>query len=256
MPSRRAGGGCALAALLDELAGRGRQVTIVDHPDGGVPGRMTVDAIIQIDGQKWAVDHCLLSRPPDLPPALAAAEAALQSRLDAVVNTYRCGLIVSYLPQANNRHSKQQITDYYDQVVKLGEQAARTNDYATGEDRFASASPFPSHPPVAHLLPETDTTGRGPLGQIQAGLKDTLEKKLAGQLKKAKDHGLRVALLIDQVPRPGSRNSTVMSAAPTNIARVVQHILSAHPGVVDQVWLHPAIIPAFYPIPRVHLLIA
>ena len=256
MSNKEAHEDTALAALLDELAGRGRQVAIIDHPDRGVPGRMTVDAIIQIDGQKWAVDHCLLSRPPDVPPALAAAEAALQNRLDAVVNTYRCGLIVSYLPQAKNRHSKQQITDYYDQVVALGEQAARTNDCVTGEDGFASASPFPSHPPIAHLLPETDTTGRGPLGQIQAGLEDMLEKKLTGQLKKAKDHGLRVALLIDQVPRPGSRNSTVMSAAPTNIARVVQHILNAYPQVVDQVWLRPAIIPAFYPIPRVHLLIA
>ena len=247
----------ALQALVDQLNSRGRPAAIVSRPDrdgSSLPG-LTVDAIIGIDGQDWAVDHCLLSRPPDLPGALAAAAGALQPRLDAVAQQYQCGLAVSYLPQSTSQHSRQEIGDYYNEVVATAERAAQAKMFV-GADENMAADYFPSTPPVAHLMPFTDTIGSPRMSdQVNAGLAATLDKKLTGQLARAKALGFPVALLIDQVPRPG-KQSTVVSASPMLIARVVQQSLNAHPGVVDQVWLRPLLTAPPYLSPRVHLLIA
>ena len=64
----------ALRALSDELRAQGHQVTVIANPDRGDSHPLTVDAIIEIDGTEWAVDHMLLSRPDNLQPAMAEAE--------------------------------------------------------------------------------------------------------------------------------------------------------------------------------------
>lgn len=49
-----------------------------------------------------------------------------------------------------------------------------------------------------------DLTGSIFLGsQIEAGLADVLGRKLVGQLRRAKEDGYPVALLLDQVPASG-----------------------------------------------------
>jgi hypothetical protein len=246
----------ALAELVDELNARGRKATIVRHPDRDkLDTGLTVDAIIQIDGRDWAVDHFLLSRSSDLPPARAAGERELQPRLDAVAQTHKTGLLVSYLPQSKEKYSAQQIQDYYNHVVKVAEDAAATRSFVGSDDGFTTASPL-AGPPFANLAPFSDTETSVWLGaQVEAGIKDTLESKLKGQLARAKALGYPVAILIDQIPRPG-KQSTVWIASPVGIARVVQGILNTHPGVVDQVWLRPARKPKVYEAPQVHLLIA
>jgi len=246
----------ALAALTDELNSRGRKAAIIRSPDRDPSDPLTVDAIIRIDGQDRAVDHCMLSSPPDLPGALAAAEKALQHRLDAVAEQYQCGLNVTYQPQSAARHDKQHIDDYYDDVVRAAERAAQTGSFAGEPDDFMTADPFPSSLPVAYLISYVDTAGStGISDQVEAGIRDALEKKLTRQLARAKDCGLPVALLIDQIPRPG-RQGTVRSASPRLTARAVQESLNAHPGIVDQVWLRPAWTAPPYMSPRIHLLIA
>jgi hypothetical protein len=246
----------ALVALADELNSRGRKAVIVRSPDRDPSDPLTVDAIIRIDGQDWAVDHCMLSSPPDLPGALTAAEKALQPRLDAVAEQYQCGLIVTYQPQSKARHDKQHIDDYYDEVVRAAERAAQTGCFVGEPDDFVTADRFSSSPPVAHLISYVDTAGsRGISDQVEAGIRDALEKKLTGQLARAKDCGLPVALLIDQIPRLG-RQGTVRSASPRLIARAVQESLNAHPGIVDQIWLRPAWTAPPYMSPPIHLLIA
>jgi hypothetical protein len=140
--------------------------------------------------------------------------------------------------------------------VRAAERAAQTGCFVGEPDDFVTADRFSSSPPVAHLISYVDTAGsRGISDQVEAGIRDALEKKLTGQLARAKDCGLPVALLIDQVPRPG-RQGTVRSASPRLIARAVQESLNAHPGVVDQIWLRPAWTAPPYMSPRIHLLIA
>jgi hypothetical protein len=108
------------------------------------------------------------------------------------------------------------------------------------------------------LQADTDTSPGGSIwlgDQIDLGL-TTLRKKLSGQLLAAKNAGLRVAILIDQTSRPNSKQSTMGGAPAASIAKITQRILNERPGVVDQVWLRPAIRLRFDQGPKLHLLIA
>lgn len=61
----------ALQELVNELKARGRQARITGRPDIDGHPVLTTDAVLEIDGREWAVDHCLVSRESDLPPAMA-----------------------------------------------------------------------------------------------------------------------------------------------------------------------------------------
>jgi len=250
----------ALQAFCDELTARGHQTRITCNPDRDQHHHLTVDALIDIDGEQWAVDHCLLSRPPQLPPAMKNAEAALQTRLDAIAQEHGRMIVASYLPQTG-AVGQQWGTAYYDKLIELAKQAVTTDGLVGGDDGFATAQAVPSQTPGVVLVPFTDTTGN-PLtsAQIDAGLRTPLLEKLDGQLKRAKEAGHRTALLLDQLPRPGTNSHTVWNAGPTTIAAVTQHILRDHqqqnPKVLDQVWLRPATPASPLVAPSVHLLIA
>jgi hypothetical protein len=247
----------ALQALVNELKARGRDARMTGRPDIDGHPALTTDATMEIDGNEWAVDHCLVSREPDLPPAMAQAEKTLSSRLQAIAEAHKCGLAVSYLPQAKSGHSRQEIEDYYNEVTATAEAAAKSEEISVGTDGFITVQVYPADPPEAVLIPVTDTTGTPFLGtQLEAGLTAPLTKKLTGQLKNAKDAGWPVALLLDQIPRPGSGNRTIWLASSYTIARVVQRLLNHHPDIVDQEWLRPAQTPPIYLAPQVHLLIA
>ena len=247
----------ALQALVDELKARGRTAKITGRPDIDGHPTLTTDGIIEIDGREWAVDHCLVSRSADLPPAMAQAERMLRSRLQAVADAHQCGLLVSYLPQANSGRGRQAIEEYYNVVVETAEAAALTGEIHDGSDGFIYAQVFPADPPVVQLAPFLDTTGSAFLGtQIEAGLTAALIKKLTHQLKRAKDAGWPVALLLDQLPRPGSQNRTIWLSSAYTIAQITQRLLNQYPGIVDQVWLRPAQTAPVYVAPLVHLLIA
>jgi hypothetical protein len=251
----------ALQTLCDELIARGSRAEITTHPDRDLKHPLTVDALISINGTEWAVDHCLLSRPQLLPTAMEAAEAALQTRLDAIAQEHRCLIFASYLPQTGVKGEKWGAA-YYDRIVELAEEAATTSaTMVTGDDTFSMVQTCPSDSPTAVLAPFTDTTGHPGVGtQVDAGLRAPLLKKLDGQLKQAKEAGFPTALLLDQVPRPGVSSRTVWIAGPTTVAAVVTAILQAHgethPKVLDQVWLRPAVPALPLVSPALHLLIA
>ncbi|GAA4224260.1 hypothetical protein FHR32_002887 [Streptosporangium album] len=250
----------ALQAFRDELVARGRRAEITAYPDRDPAHPLTVDALISIDGVEWAVDHCLVSRPQLLPAALKAAEAVLRPRIEAIAQTYGCVIQVSYLPQTGAKGVSWG-ADYYDRIVQLAEKAVTVQGLIDGEDSFATAQAFPSKTPDVHLIPFTDTTGNPSVStQVDAGLRDPLLKKLAGQLKRAKEAGLPTALLLDQIPRSDVNSHAVWLAAPVTIAATVAAILHDHdavnPKVLDQVWLRPTVHAAIQPgFPSIHQLI-
>jgi hypothetical protein len=191
----------ALQALVNELKARGRSAVVTGRPDIDGHPVLTTDATMEIDGNEWAVDHCLVSREPDLPPAMAQAEKTVSSRLQAIAEAHKCGLAVSYLPQARSGHSRQEIEDYYNEVAATAEAAAKSEEFSVGSDGFITVQVYPAHPPEAVLILFADTTGTPFLGtQLEAGLTAPLTKKLTGQLKNAKDAGWPVILLLDQIP--------------------------------------------------------
>jgi len=66
-----------------------------------------------------------------------------------------------------------------------------------------------------------------------------LESKLDGQLKRAKESGIQVLLLLDQLPERDG-DGTLWLAGGDTILLVVKRLLNEHSGVVDQVWLRSA----------------
>jgi hypothetical protein len=259
MPEKESHEDSAIAALCDELAARGRQVRLLGNPDrdrGRSNTRLTVDALIEIDGTAWAVDHCLVSRPPELPAAMRYAGKALWKPLEELAGSTHTGMAVQYQPQ---------VDAYYAEVLRLAGQACKTGKPVSDFKRGILIQGWPDEQSRVTLQAVADLTGSIFLGsQIEAGLADALGRKLAdaqgrksaGQLKRAKEAGYPVALLLDQVPRPGVHSATIRIASPARIAKVVQRILNEHPGVVDQVWLQSSeTVPAFVA-PHVHLLIA
>lgn len=250
----------ALAAFCDELTARGCRVRVTAHPDRYPGHPLSVDALIDIDGEEWAIDHCLLSRPPQLPPAMNAAEAALQTKLDQIAHQHGRVIVASYLPQTGTK-GQQWGAAYYDKLIELAEQAAATEGLTSGDDGFATVQAIPSQTPGAVLVPFTDTTASPfTITQLDAGLREPFLRKLDGQLRRAKEAGYPTALLLDQLPRPGGNSHTVWNAGPTTVAAVAARILRDHqqqnPNVLDQVWLRPSIQPNRLIAPSIHLLIA
>ncbi|MGW1167846.1 hypothetical protein [Streptomyces sp. NPDC002550] len=248
----------ALQALCVELRARGHDATIITRPDADPQHPLTVDALFAIDGEEWAIDHCLLSRPPLLTPALNAAETALKDKLGALAREHGCLISVSYLPQTGERGTKWG-EDYYNKLIEMAKEAIQTGAFVTGADGCATAAAVPTETPDVSLVAFTSMTTNPSIGsQIELGLRAPLLKKLDGQFRVAKDAGYRTALLLDQQPRPGSH--TVWLGGPTTIAAVANGIMRNHresnPKVLDQVWLRPALPTSALEGPSVHLLIA
>ena len=248
----------ALQALCAELQARGHDATITTRPDADPRHPLTVDALFTVDGEEWAVDHCLLSRPPLLRPALNAAEAALKDKLGALAREHGCLISVSYLPQTGERGTRWG-EDYYNDLIEMAKEAIETGQFMTSVGGSATAAAIPSENPGVSLVALTSMTLNPSVGsQIELGLRTPLLKKLNGQLRRAKEAGYRTALLLDQIPRPGSH--TVRLAGPTTVASVANRIIRDHGlashKVLDQVWLRPAYTPSALESPSVHLLIA
>ncbi|MFJ8347648.1 hypothetical protein ACIQ9J_14990 [Streptomyces sp. NPDC094153] len=250
----------ALRLLCSELTARGLQATITAHPDRDPCHLLSVDALISVDGEEWAVDHCLLSRAQSLPTAMRAAEGALQAELDQIAVASGHMIVASYLPQTGALGERWG-EDYYKRIIELSKQAVAGREWVHGDDGFATVRAIPSETPGAFLAPFTDTTGN-PLvsAQVAAGLREPLLRKLDGQLKRAQEAGYRTALLLDQVPRPGTQSHTVWMASPTVVAGVVASIAREHreknARVLDQVWLRPGLPASPLVAPAVHLLMA
>ncbi|BAJ32531.1 MULTISPECIES: hypothetical protein [Kitasatospora] len=233
----------ALQALVDGLVARGHAVTLAAHPDRDPGHPLTVDGIFLVDSIEWAVDHCLLSQDSRLIPALDEAVTKLTDDLEAVAQEFKCALVVSFQPQ-DRELGRAAIDAYYESVVELSRQAAAAGDSKFNDDGFTSAQVVPGAAGV-DLITLASITGNARLdSQITQGIGEALKKKLTKQLKKAKDAGFPVMLLLDQHPRPGSRNGTVWQTSHGNtVLAAVKPILDLHPGVVDQLWYRPLVGP-------------
>lgn len=248
----------ALAALVNELTGRGKSARITDHPDRDPAHPLTVDALIDIDGAVWAVDHCLASRPPQLPPAVMRAEKVLGLALEALAVQEHCRIIASFTPLSGNPGAAQDATYYEDLILKATNGAA-TRKAVYEPHRFHVE--FTEGDPEVVLMPWAvdSAAGLSSADQVEGGLRDAVTKKLNGQLRRAKDASYPTMLLVDQIPRPGTMSHTVWTAGPTAVAGAIQRIIGDHrqanPPVLDQVWLRPIGIGSPVSVPGVHFLL-
>ncbi|WP_395298008.1 hypothetical protein ACF9IK_34580 [Kitasatospora hibisci] len=230
----------ALQDLIAALAAGGRHAALTAHPDRDASHPLTVDGILLVDGVEWAVDHCLLSQDSRLIPAIDSIDEKLRAGLEAVVQEYKCALVVSVQPQ-DGKLGRARSDAYVQSVIDQARNAAKTGQDQYGDDGFTSTQIIADAPVGIDLIPFMNITSNARLdSQIAQGIGAALEKKLTKQLKNAKDAGFPVMLLLDQRPRPGARNGTVWQVGHGNtVLAAVQPVLDLHPGVVDLLWYRP-----------------
>lgn len=227
----------ALDALVAALVAMGHDAAVTAHPDRDPSDQLTVDAIVTVDGTPWAVDHILLSRDDRIPGARATGEKRLQRPLEAIAADAGLAMSISYQPRTGPDAAA-----YYDSVLEMAKAAAVDGDNRHAGDGFTMVQIMHNSPPGMVSLTSFLTMTGNPLvsQQIEEGIGRALDKKLTKQLRRAKDAGYPVMLLLDSAPRPGSHNDTVwMAGHPATVLAAVQPHLDAHPGVVDQVWWIP-----------------
>jgi hypothetical protein len=227
----------ALNTLIRTLAGLGHDALIVTHPDRDPSHPLTVDALLNIDGTEWAVDHFLLSRDNRIPGARRSTEKRLRPALETIARAAGIALSISYRP-----HAGSDAAVYCASVIDLARAAAADGRTRYAGDGCTRTGVWP-HAPVGAvgLSPFLTVTGDAKLShQIDEGVGATLEKKLTGQLRRAKETGYPVMLLLDGTPRPGVANDTIwMTAHPNTVRAAVKPHLDSHPGTVEVVWWVP-----------------
>jgi hypothetical protein len=71
---------------------------MVGHPEDDPTCPLNVDALVDIDGVVWAVDHMRLVYEPDLVPAVDEVGEVLRAALERVAVEYDRYLVVVYVP--------------------------------------------------------------------------------------------------------------------------------------------------------------
>jgi hypothetical protein len=73
--------------------------------------------------------------------------------------------------------------------------------------------------------------------ELQQAMATSLRKKATGQLRRAKDRGYRVGLLLDQVQDPTSPHPSNWLAMPTSIGQALRVALENEIEVLDAAWV-------------------
>lgn len=232
----------AIGDLLDFLRSQGDQADLVSQPDRDLSSPLTVDAMIEWNGVVVAVDHCLLSRPAELPSAVDHAKTELSRLLPVAVDAGLL-LLVSFQPQAGER-GQDWGAEYYSRFVELARTAIASGkqaDFGSGVGGVKALTPPAGLEPGVEFIYVDDLTGTGVIAeQVEAGIRRTVLAKLDKQLARAKELGHRTGLLVDQQPRPGG-NSVVWPAGPETVAAVIRTAVTEHEQgagpVLNYVWM-------------------
>ena len=216
----------AIREFCESLSAQtGVTATVLCHPEDDSSSPLTVDALLDISGEVWAVDHVRLVYDCALIPAVDDIADRLRSALQQLATEHDRYLIVNYLPpglsstasekgRAGKRAREAERAAFVDKIVGLAMQAV-----TTGDDRFLHdglntvrfALSRPSDGERVHLM-AWGSGGTFLDAQVAAGLADALRAKVADQLANAKEAGYRVMLLIDQVQDPASRQPSFFLA--------------------------------------------
>lgn len=232
--------GRAIQLLCDTLTAAGQPASIVGRPDQDPTDPLTVDAVIDVDGRRWAVDVCAVTFSPKLLPAMQRGDAALRGPLEAIAAREGCGLRVAYVPQEGEPGEADWGADYYKRIIEaaegLAQQGAGASELvADGTDIEVLMEPEAGAPRVQLLkwLAKTPDIAQS----VTDELTRPVTKKLTGQLARAKSAGYPVALLLDLVAPVDTKLWRQFMAGPESVREAVQPLLGQYPGVVDQVWL-------------------
>jgi hypothetical protein len=223
----------AILGLCAALRLRGTPATILKVPEDDPSDPLTVDALLRLDGQEWAVEHARVAYQSRLVPASDSVRRALQGPLEELTKGRGRGLWVSVLPPPPPIGSPEGRA-YCERVRSVAEAALDSGEAAFDDDGFTTVQLI-DDPTVAICTFLAADPRKG--SQVEEGIAGAVRKKLSGQLLRAKQAGYKVLLLLDQVQPASSRQPSRFLASPQTVAAVVRPLLDAQQGVVDEVWL-------------------
>ncbi len=186
--------------VVEALVSAGSDVVLLDRPDRN-PDRedgLTVDAELCVDGKQWALDVMVLRWRSDLESSWAKLEKRVADALGKDLERANRSLTLSCHPPSNNDAAT-------DRLVALAAEAVRTGERQQREDQLAVVRPRQPGDSLVKICPLLASTSHI-RSEIERSSGPALQKKLAGQLTRARNQGYRVALALDQ---RGASDSTV-----------------------------------------------
>lgn len=223
----------ALAALATALNESGRAARLTTNPDRDPEHPLTVDAVFEIDGQAWAVEHTRLTFAQSGPAASTSAERRLRPRLESIAVKSGRSMMVGIAPHLANN-------DAHDaEVIAMAERAAATGQDQWGEGAFPSVQLIAGSAgasPIVELMMAL-TTDPSVEAQLTETMTEPIRKKADGQLRAAKGAGFPVMLLVDQVTPIDTKMPSNFTASPVTVGKVLASILSEFPATVHESWM-------------------
>jgi hypothetical protein len=225
----------ALEELALELTRQGRPATVTGWPedDGPRADGLTVDALYEMAGRTWAVEHTRVTFGEKVEPHRQEAERELRAPLTALARDHDRSLLVLVERPAGDARARQA---YFASVCALAEAALQdpSGSASSGGSRVLAL------PPTGEEQVQILTTMAATANiqdQVRDALVDSLSAKLTKQLARANDLGFPVLLLLDQMEPPGDTTPAQWLAAPATVEAATAPMFDAHPGVVNELWL-------------------
>ena len=225
----------ALEGLVEHLRDQNHASRITAWPEDDPADPLSVDARIVIDGQEWGADHQRIVYDPKHPAAEKAARKYLRPRLEELASRHRVGFNVGSYPPRWGRGDPLP-TQAWDRIVAVAYEVGASG--RRFEELGLSVWPMPPSRGVQFIVWAAENASLG--GQYEKALREPLNKKLSGQLRRAKDLGFPVLLLLDQLPEPESEAWSMWTPEHGTLAQVLSKLLNSVPGVVYAVWLREA----------------
>lgn len=230
----------AIDGLCAELTVRGRSSRVTSWPDCDPTADLTVDAVADVDGTRWVIEHCRLTAWSTFPAMARAVREALQGPLNDVAASIGHFITLSVLPVTG---SPPQRRNYYEATLANLRKVATQGPgfYPLADDAFTTAT---VHETAAiggaqstMSVWVSDGSSAALLEQLQTAMEHAWEKKLSKQLPPARSAGYRVLLLLDMIAAPDQQTPPQLLASASTVAQAIQDTLDRHPGVLDEVWL-------------------
>ena len=221
----------ALDDLGNELSRRGRNCEDLGCPELDPQDPLQVDGRFNIDGRQWAIEHCRIAYDQEMVSAERYAKKELAAPLKAIAAEFEVVLSLGFHPPRRGRREPPPV-DFYDDVRKRARVAAKSgrNDLEKRCQIYVRSGP----PAVSMSF----LTADNPLvaSQLMNGLQDPLAHKRDRQLPPAKELGLAVLLLLDQV-HDQSRDALSQWLFNHETLRQVLEMLPSSENIVDEIWL-------------------
>ena len=217
----------AIEALADML-----HAVVLGHPEDD-PSKwdtLTVDAVLDIGGVQWAVEHLRVTWEPSVTPARSDVERHLRPRLEALARAHHVGLYVGLYPTRGDERSGQ-----YDEIVAIAERVCRSRQDHYGADGFTIVVVISDVGEVKLADFQSDDPFIG--SQIARQLVPAIRGKVQGQLLRASALGYSVGLLLDQTQPIGVAHRSIPYGSRETVQRVVTSALEPRSWGPDRIWL-------------------